>query len=348
MRVERVPQVELDPERLVAGDQAAPDRRERLHDADREHDPDQQPASAVRSPSLDRSDDARRSATGTRACPPARRSRGRPRRSSETRYGAQEPEQAPEGGAVAGRWPVGDHRRPAYAPGVAAPRVGACCRSSRCRTSRRAATAATIDAIGAALAAHARLLDVHATPTTTARCSRVVGQRATSSSRRSSPPSRSRASGSTCAATRARIRGSARPTSSRSSRSSRGDLERAQRAARVARRADRRARACRSSSTRRPSAARPSTGGAASRSSQRRLDARRARARLRPGAARPVRGRRDRRRPPAADRVQRQPARPARGRARDRRGRPRARRRLPAASGRSGSSCRGSGSCRCR
>ncbi len=39
-----------------------------------------------------------------------------------------------------------------------------CCRSSRCRTSPKAATAETIDAIGEALSTGARLLDVHSDP----------------------------------------------------------------------------------------------------------------------------------------------------------------------------------------
>ena len=41
LRVHRVPHVELDPERLLAGDQPPPERAARLQDADREHDPDQ-------------------------------------------------------------------------------------------------------------------------------------------------------------------------------------------------------------------------------------------------------------------------------------------------------------------
>ena len=94
---------------------------------------------------------------------------------------------------------------------------GRCCRSRASRTSRRAATAATIDAIGdGARRARARCSTSTRTPTTTARSSRSSATRR-SSSTRCSPASRARASASTCARTKARIRASAPPTSSRSS-----------------------------------------------------------------------------------------------------------------------------------
>ena len=123
-------------------------------------------------------------------------------------------------------------------------------------------------------------------------------------------------------------RASGRPMSCRSSRSTPGDLDRARAAALAARRADRR-----------PLGlpvfvyAPPERGPAFYRRGgvgelQRRLDAGELVPDFGPAAARPCRRRRDRRRPAAADRLQRQPARPARGGAGDRRPRPRARRRL--------------------
>ena len=75
---------------------------------------------------------------------------------------------------------------------------------------------ATIDAIGEALSAHARLLDIHTDADHNRSVYTLVGTRR-SSSPRSSPASPAPASGSTCATTRARTPASALPTSSRSS-----------------------------------------------------------------------------------------------------------------------------------
>ena len=155
------------------------------------------------------------------------------------------------------------------------------------------------------------------TPTTTARSSRVVGAEHRARRRRCSRRSRSRASGSTCAGTRARTRGSAPPTWSRSCRSGPADLERARQRGARARRADRRARAARVPLRAARRAARRSTGAAALEELQRRLDAGELAPDFGPARLDPSAGAVHRRRAPAADRVQRQPAR--------RRSRPRAR-----------------------
>ena len=84
-----------------------------------------------------------------------------------------------------------------------------------------------VDALGAALSTPARLLDVHVDADHNRSVFTLVGERRRSSSRRCWPGSRSRASGSTCAGTRARIHGSAPPTSCRSCRSRPDDMERA-------------------------------------------------------------------------------------------------------------------------
>ena len=153
-----------------------------------------------------------------------------------------------------------------------------------------------------------------------------------SSSPRCSPASRARASGSTCAGTRARTRASAPPTSSRSSRS--GRPMPSARAPRLSssRGGWGRSSRCRSSSTPTSRAGRGPAffrrGGPARAAAAHRR--RRARSGLRPGAARRAGGRRPRRRASAADRLQRQPRRrrPRRG-AGGGAGRARARRRLP-------------------
>ena len=168
---------------------------------------------------------------------------------------------------------------------------------------------------------------------TTARSSRSSATR-TSSSRRCSPAIASRreridlraARGRTSAHRRGRRR-------ARSCRSPRGRASaRAAAALALARAGRRGARAARCSST---ASSAPGRGPAFFRRGgpaelQRRIDAGELAPDFGPAAARRARGRRARRRPPAADRVQRQPARRRRrGRARDRRRRARARRRLP-------------------
>ncbi len=79
--------------------------------------------------------------------------------------------------------------------------------------------AATIDALGTALAERAELLDVHTDADHNRSVFTLVGDDGAIVTR-SSPASPWRASGSTCAATRARTRGSALRTSCRSCRSS--------------------------------------------------------------------------------------------------------------------------------
>ena len=194
----------------------------------------------------------------------------------------------------------------------------------------------------------ARLLDVHADEDHNRSVFTLVGSERRARRRRCSRASRARASGSTCGGTKARIRGSAPPTSSRSCRSPRRTWS-----GRARRRCGwpsgwATSSACRSSSTASSAAAagRRSSGAGGPEELQRRVDA----GELAPdfGPARlDGRGRRRaRRRAAAADRVQRQPARHARGGARDRRASCASGTAASRACGRSGSSCRGPGSSR--
>ncbi len=90
---------------------------------------------------------------------------------------------------------------------------------------------ATIDAIGEALSAHARLLDVHSDDDHNRSVYTLVGAEEELVAALLCRDRRALASGSTCAATRARTRASAPPTSSRSCRSEEADAERARAAA---------------------------------------------------------------------------------------------------------------------
>ena len=120
---------------------------------------------------------------------------------------------------------------------------------------------ATIDAIGDALGAHARLLDVHADEDHNRSVFTLVGT-ADELSDALVAGRGSRPSASICAHTPARIRGSERRTSCRSSRSALTIwFARGRRRARSAN-GWRPSSACRCSSTHRPSAARPSIGAA--------------------------------------------------------------------------------------
>ena len=153
------------------------------------------------------------------------------------------------------------------------PRVSACARSSPCRTSARGATGATIDAIGDALAAHARLLDVHADADHNRSVFTLVGTE-DELAEALVAGGHGRAGAHRPAHARGRApadrRGGRRPDRAARAR----DMERAERAARRDRAAARRgARACPCSCTRRPSGGRPSSAAAAPRSSSARIDA---------------------------------------------------------------------------
>ena len=209
---------------------------------------------------------------------------------------------------------------------VRPPRVGACCRSSPCRTSRKAGTGHDRRDRRRARGACAPL-DVHADADHN-RSVFTSSAATTSSSRRSSRRSRSPATGSTSAGTRACTRGSARRTSCR----------RADRARRHGARAPRGLAVAGGSVTLGLPVflyAPPERGPGVLPERRRRgapapLDAGELAPDFGPSRLDPVGRRGDRRRAAAADRVQRQPARHGRGRARDRGRRPRGReRRVP-------------------
>ena len=263
LRVERVAEVELDPERLLAGDQPPAERADAFDDADHEHDPDQ-PLHLAVVVVLDRRHDlAGQPREGERA---RLRDEGEDDRESERQLvGPEEAEEAPEGRAVARRVPVRHRPSVRTASHVTALQLPGCGRSSRCRTSPRAGTPRRSTAIGAALAARPVSSTSTPIPTTTARCSPSSGTRA-SSSTRSSPAS---------IAARERIdlrrHDGAHPRiGRRRRRPDRADRRRETSTARAAPRlpsARGSARsACRSSSTPRRTAGRPSTGVVARRS----------------------------------------------------------------------------------
>src|SRR5437016_2071250 len=99
--VEGAAQVHLDPEGLVARDQAAPDRRQRLRDADRNHDPDQE-HDRVAVVALDCRDDGARQPDEAER-PRLRGEREQHRDDEGDLVRPEKPEETNESPAVAGR-----------------------------------------------------------------------------------------------------------------------------------------------------------------------------------------------------------------------------------------------------
>ena len=346
--VDRVPQVELDPERLLAGDQPPAERAGRL---DRRR-PRARSRSGIGTWLLSSSLIAVDHVPGQpreRERPELRRrSRARSRRTSVTLYGRRKPSRREKGRAVAGRVPAGIVS--AYAPpAVTAPYA----------VTRRAPAR-----VGAEL-----LRGPRPARRSTRSATRSAGTRGCSTSTSDADHNRSvftlvgdedelveaLVAGVEVARERIDLRAhDGRPPADRRRRRRPDRPDRARRhgararggAARSARGSAR--SACRCSSTRRPSAGRRSTAAAArtsssagsTRASSRPTSGPRA---LDPSAGAVIVGARA-----AADRVQRQPARPARGRAGDRGGRARDRRRLPGRPRARARAAERPGSSRCR